>query len=53
MYADVGQGRDGVNTPETWAARAREGVADGYQAIKFDIDHAADEYSPDRVIRGL
>lgn len=53
MYADVGQGRDGVNTPETWAARAREAVADGYEAIKFDIDHAADEYRHDAVNRGL
>src|SRR5206468_12752768 len=40
LYADVGRGRGGVNTPEAWAARAREGVADGYQAIKFDIDHS-------------
>jgi L-alanine-DL-glutamate epimerase-like enolase superfamily enzyme len=53
LYADVGRGRDGVNTPEAWAARAREGVADGYQAIKFDIDHSADELQHDPVNRGL
>jgi L-alanine-DL-glutamate epimerase-like enolase superfamily enzyme len=49
----VGRGRDRKNTPEAWADRAREGVADGYQAIKFDIDHAADELRHDRVNRGL
>jgi L-alanine-DL-glutamate epimerase-like enolase superfamily enzyme len=53
LYADVGHGRDGANTPEAWAARAREGVADGYQAIKFDIDHSADELQHDPVNRGL
>ncbi len=53
LYADVGRGKDMVDTPEAWAERAREGVADGYQAIKFDIDHAADELSHDTLSRGL
>ena len=53
MYADVGRGRNRTNTPEAWAERAREGVADGYEAIKFDIDHAADELQHDAVNRGL
>ena len=34
LYADVGHGRG--NTPEGWAKRAREGVADGYQARAAD-----------------
>ena len=53
LYADVGRGRDRTNTPEAWAERAREGVADGFGAIKFDIDHAADELRHDLVNRGL
>ena len=53
LYADVGRGRNRTNTPETWAERAREGVADGFEAIKFDIDHAADELQHDVVNRGL
>lgn len=51
LYADVGHGRG--NTPEGWAQRASEGVADGYQAIKFDIDHCADELQQDAVNREL
>ena len=53
LYADVGRGKDMKNTPEAWAARAREGVAEGFGAIKFDIDHAADEFRHDSVNRGL
>lgn len=51
LYADVGHGRG--NTPEGWAQRAREGVADGYQAIKFDIDNSANELRQDAVNREL
>lgn len=51
LYADVGRGA--TNTPEAWAQRAREAVADGFQAIKFDLDHSADELQHDRVNRGL
>ncbi|MBV7336972.1 mandelate racemase/muconate lactonizing enzyme family protein [Chloroflexi bacterium TSY] len=53
LYADVGRGSGGINTPESWAERAREGVADGYEALKFDIDHSADELQHDPVNRGL
>ena len=53
LYADVGRGSGGIDTPQAWAQRAREGVADGYQAIKFDIDHSADELQHDPVNRGL
>ncbi len=51
LYADVGHGKG--NTPEGWAQRAREGVADGYQAIKFDIDNSANELKQDVVNREL
>ena len=51
LYADVGRGE--TNTPEAWAKRAQEGVADGYQAIKFDIDGSADELRQDAVNREL
>ena len=51
LYADVGHGKG--NTPEGWAQRAREGVADGYQAIKFDIDNSANELKQDAVNREL
>ena len=51
LYADVGHGRG--NTPEGWAKRAKEGVADGYQAIKFDIDNSANELKQDAVNREL
>ncbi len=53
VYADVGRGRNGTNTPEAWAERAKEGVADGFQAIKFDIDGSANELWHDPVDRGL
>ena len=53
VYADVGRGTNGEDTPEAWAARAREGVADGFEAIKFDIDHSADELQHDPLDRGL
>ena len=53
LYADVGRGRNRTDTPEAWAQRAREGVADGFGAIKFDIDHSADEFQHDAVNRGL
>ena len=39
--------------PEGWAQRAKEGVADGYQAIKFDIDNSANELKQDAVNREL
>ena len=51
LYADVGHGEG--NTPEGWAQRAREGVQDGYQAIKFDIDNSANELKQDAVNREL
>ena len=51
LYADVGHGR--ANNPEGWAQRAREGVEDGYQAIKFDIDNSANELKQDAVNREL
>ena len=51
LYADVGHGKG--NTPEGWAQRAREGVADGYQAIKFDVDNSANELKQDAVNREL
>ena len=51
LYADVGHGKG--NTPDGWAQRAREGVADGYQAIKFDIDNSANELKQDTVNREL
>ena len=51
LYADVGHGRG--NSPEGWAQRALEGVADGYQAIKFDIDNSANELKHDVVNREL
>lgn len=51
LYADVGHGRS--NTPEGWAQRIREGVADGYKAIKFDIDNSANELRQDAVNREL
>ena len=53
LYADVGRGVGMANTPESWAARAREAAAEGFDAIKFDIDHAADEASHDVAARGL
>jgi galactonate dehydratase len=53
IYADVGRGRNQTDTPEAWADRAREGVTDGFEAIKFDIDHSADELAHDCVGRGL
>ena len=51
LYADVGHGEG--NTPKSWAKRAREGVKDGYQAIKFDIDNSANELRLDAVNREL
>ena len=53
VYADVGRGRNKTNTPEAWAERAREGVADGFRSIKFDIDGSANELWNDPVDRGL
>ena len=53
LYADVGRGIDMANTPESWAARAREAADEGFDAIKFDIDHSADEVSHDVAARGL
>ena len=53
LYADVGRGVDMQNTPQSWAARARAVAAEGFDAIKFDIDHSADEVSHDPAARGL
>lgn len=53
LYADVGRGRDRTNTPKSWADRAKEGVEDGFEAIKFDINGSADELQHDSVNRGL
>ena len=53
LYADVGRGAAMENTPASWAARAREAAAEGFDALKFDIDHSADELSHDLVARGL
>ena len=52
-YADVGHGTNMDNTEKAWADRALEGQADGFNAIKFDIDHSADEFRHDPVDRGL
>ena len=53
LYADVGHGTHMEDTTQAWADRALEGAADGFSAIKFDIDHSADEFSLDPVDRGL
>ncbi len=53
IYADVGRGKGLTNTPESWAERAKEGVADGFRSIKFDIDGSANELWNDPVDRGL
>ena len=53
LYADVGRGVAMANTPASWAARAREAAAEGFDAVKFDIDHSADELSHDLLARGL
>ncbi|MEE3260149.1 MAG: mandelate racemase/muconate lactonizing enzyme family protein [Candidatus Latescibacterota bacterium] len=53
LYADVGHGTRMDDTTQAWADRAKEGLADGFSAIKFDIDHSADEHSLDPVNRGL
>ena len=52
LYADVGHGTNMDNTEKAWADRALEGMADGFGAIKFDIDHSADEHLLDPVDRG-
>ena len=53
IYADVGRGKGRVNTPKSWAERAKEGVTDGFQSIKFDLDGSANELWNDPVDRGL
>jgi len=53
LYADVGHGTHMEDTTQAWADRAREGRDDGFAAIKFDIDHSADEHNLDPVNRGL
>ena len=53
LYADVGRGIGMENTPSSWQERAREAAAEGFDAIKFDIDHSADEMSHDLLARGL
>ncbi|MBM3216762.1 mandelate racemase/muconate lactonizing enzyme family protein [Candidatus Poribacteria bacterium] len=46
IYADCHAGRD--NTPESAAERAKEVVAQGFTALKFDVDDASDpnKYDP-------
>lgn len=39
LYADCGDGDDPSGSPEGCAARARRMVAEGFTAIKFDIDN--------------
>ncbi len=41
VYADCGHGEQ--PTPASWAEKARQVVAKGYTAIKFDIDNIAPE----------
>ena len=53
LYADVGHGTHMEDTTQAWADRAREGRDDGFAAIKFDIDHSADEHNLDPANRGL
>ena len=53
LYADVGRGIEMANTPPSWQERAREAAAEGFDAIKFDLDHSADEMSHDLLARGL
>ena len=53
LYADVGRGIGMATTPASWAERAREAAAEGFDALKFDIDHSADELSHDLLARGL
>ncbi|MDA0747509.1 MAG: mandelate racemase/muconate lactonizing enzyme family protein [bacterium] len=45
LYCDCHAGRD--ETPESYAARAKEVVAMGFNAIKFDIDHAKSPHKLD------
>ena len=53
LYADVGRGAGMANTPQSWAERAREAAAEGFDALKFDVDHSADDLSHDLLARGL
>ncbi len=39
VYADCGHGSE--PTPESWAERARQAVARGFTALKFDVDNIA------------
>jgi galactonate dehydratase len=39
LYADCGDGDDDMGSPEACAARARRMVAEGFTALKFDIDN--------------
>ncbi|MGH7920234.1 MAG: mandelate racemase/muconate lactonizing enzyme family protein [Candidatus Dormibacteraceae bacterium] len=48
LYADCGRGDDESGSPEGCAARARRVVAEGFTAIKFDIDNVR---HPDRFDR--
>lgn len=45
LYCDCHAGRE--DAPESYAERAREVVAMGFDAIKFDIDHAGSPYKAD------
>jgi galactonate dehydratase len=38
LYADCGRGDDPLRSPEGCAARARRMVAEGFTAVKFDLD---------------
>ena len=46
LYCDSHAGRDA--TPASYAQRAREVVALGFNAIKFDVDDASSPYRADR-----
>ena len=46
VYADCGHGNE--PTPASWADKARQAVARGYTAIKFDIDNVDPERFGDR-----
>lgn len=48
LYCDCGDGDDPNGSPEGCAARARRVVAEGFTAVKFDIDNPCD---PDRFDR--
>src|ERR687896_2089638 len=48
LYADCGDGDDPGGSPEGCAARARRMVAEGFTAVKFDIDNVRHPAKYDR-----